>query len=654
MILSRNKKSSENINQLSSDSKEIRLLKSPCHIHNGILQLECYRLNIYAFTLLGQWSGRLRKVDHSTENTHFLNENICLNIIKTFFSKSEIPSQEKGYTILFQAVKMAYNSLYKNKTEKKDLSLLLLDENEKMYLKGKKKYLTQGLYAFSTNHINKSNFSDSKLKKIFPLPMYYGISLMEHLRDFKLPWNLFAISNNLYKPSGWRYIRKNIYDKEKFKPLLRPKCNCSPGSGCSDGCLNRELFYECDDTTCALNDPKECTNRAFQRYTEKKQEGKLSSLNTEIVWTEKCGYGLRSLRDFNSGFLIVEYCGEVIEKKELFCRMNDIYKDTQNYYFLNFNAGLILDAGIKGNEARFINHSCQPNCRIEKCWFEGAKPQICHCASSNCRDLGTLIFIESTQEKIQEDVDLQLRYVPSLKKKKGNLRTFNQHLIIDPFDPPEPSLYVQDVGNDYFIVLNKFSIVPRHFLLVTKDFKEQTEGLLLDDIIPIWECLNSIKDEHMMFYNCGPQSGASQLHKHVQFISLKESDMPVLYPDEVCKNIIDVKTPHSHPKIPFIHYIFPIFSYYSPKDLADMFSKLLSLVLKALQTHKIPEVSYNFAMTKRWMFITPRVMESWNYISVNTVGMLGMFLVKSEEELNLVKNTGILKILEQLGISKNT
>lgn len=104
----------------------------------------------------------------------------------------------------------------------------------------------------------------------------------------------------------------------------------------------------------------------------------------------KCGYGLRSLRDFNPGSLIFEYCGEVIEKNELFCRMNTIYKDVQvnfpnyvkylfryfqNYYFLNFNAGLVLDAGLKGNEARFINHSCQPNCKIEK-WYVHGIPRI--------------------------------------------------------------------------------------------------------------------------------------------------------------------------------------------------------------------------------------------------------------------------------------
>ncbi|KTW28904.1 hypothetical protein T552_01532 [Pneumocystis carinii B80] len=268
------------------------------------------------------------------------------------------------------------------------------------------------------------------------------------------------------------------------------------------------------------------------------------------------------------------------------------------------------------------------------------------------KNLGALTFTESIQEKIQEDrINFQLSYVPFIKKKE-NHNTSDQHIFIDPFDPPEPSLYIQNVGDEYFIVLNKFPIIPRHFLLVTKEFKKQTEGLLINDITVIWECLNSMKDRHLAFYNCGPQSGASQPHKHIQFISLKDNAVSTLYPDEIINIKNSVKNPWSHPKIPFIHYISPIVSS-SPKDLSDMFSKLLLFTTKASQTFKMDEISYNFAMTKQWMFMVPRVMESWNNISVNTTGMVGMLLVKSEEELNLVKNTGVLEILRQLGIDKN-
>ncbi|KAG4305412.1 hypothetical protein PORY_000968 [Pneumocystis oryctolagi] len=543
-------------------------------------------------------------------------------------------------------------------------------------LRKRKKYLSQGLYAFLAGRTKGCSTTRSAthsaivIKKILPLPMYNGVALMDNVRDFKLPWNLFATSSNACRPLGWKCIKKNIYDKEKVKPIVRPKCNCKQDSECKEGCLNRALFYECDDVTCALDNPKECTNRAFQRYTEKRLEGKLSSLNVEVVWTGKCGYGLRSLRDFDPGSLVVEYCGEVIEKSELFCRINGIYKNFQNYYFLNFNAGLVLDAGLKGSEARFINHSCQPNCKIEK-WYVHGIPRIGvfvgEAGLSAGEDItydynfrkveiqsGALVFTESTQEEIKEnDIKFQLRYAPFFMKKKKDTEICDQQSRVNPFDPPEPLLYVQDIGNDYCIILNKFPIVPKHFLLITKEFRKQTEGLSINDIVAIFECLNSMKDKHIAFYNSGPQSGASQPHKHIQFISFKESNISSLYPEDVLENTTHLNTPWSHPKIPFIHYIFPIASYSSPVDLINMFSELLSLTMKAIQVFETDKISYNFAMTKQWMFITPRTTESWNHISVNTVGMLGMFLVKSQEELNLVKNTGILKILKQLGVNKN-
>ncbi|KTW28905.1 hypothetical protein T552_01533 [Pneumocystis carinii B80] len=299
----------------------------------------------------------------------------CVDKLRNFFSKSLIPSKKKGSLILFEAVEAARCSLNRDNVEKKRNVSCEDKDTSKNFVKKRKTYLTRGLYAFSFNCSRESDLNNLKKKEIFPLPMYYGITLMDHLRDFKLPWNLFATSKITYRPEGWRYIKQNIYGKEKFKKIFRPKCNCKQGSNCGDGCLNRELFYECDDTTCALNNSQECSNRAFQHYTKKRMEGRLSSLNTEIVWTGNCGFGLRSLRDFEANSLIVEYCGEVIEKKELFRRMNSIYKNAQNYYFLNFESGLVLDAGIKGNESRFINHSCEPNCKIEK-WYVKGIPRI--------------------------------------------------------------------------------------------------------------------------------------------------------------------------------------------------------------------------------------------------------------------------------------
>ncbi|EMR11087.1 hypothetical protein PNEG_00686 [Pneumocystis murina B123] len=361
-LLTKNMNSQENENK---SAQKVYITQSRMNMSDKNFSVSSERLR-----------GLRKKKYCSEKNCHNRERVKYVDILRDFFTRSQIPTEKKGSLILFEAVEAARCSLNRDDMEKKNKNAASgdKDRNKSFERKGKT-YLTQGLYAFSFNYTRESDSNNLKKKEIFPLPIHYGITLIDHLRDFKLPWNLFATSKKSYRPGGWRYIKQNIYGKEKFKKIFRPKCNCKQGSDCGDGCLNRELFYECDDATCALDNSQECSNRAFQDYTKKRMEGRLSSLNTEIIWTGKCGFGLRSLRDFEANSLIVEYCGEVIEKNELFRRMNSIYKDARNYYFLNFESGLVLDAGIKGNEARFINHSCKPNCKIEK-WYVKGIPRI--------------------------------------------------------------------------------------------------------------------------------------------------------------------------------------------------------------------------------------------------------------------------------------
>jgi SET domain-containing protein len=61
----------------------------------------------------------------------------------------------------------------------------------------------------------------------------------------------------------------------------------------------------------------------------------------------------------------VEYVGEVIDQVELE-RRSKKNKDTRHFYFLTIDANECIDASVKGNLARFINHSCSPNCETQK------------------------------------------------------------------------------------------------------------------------------------------------------------------------------------------------------------------------------------------------------------------------------------------------
>lgn len=63
----------------------------------------------------------------------------------------------------------------------------------------------------------------------------------------------------------------------------------------------------------------------------------------------------------------MEYVGEVIDSEEFMGRVEKYAKRGMvHHYFMALSSDEIIDATIKGNATRFTNHSCEPNCEIQK------------------------------------------------------------------------------------------------------------------------------------------------------------------------------------------------------------------------------------------------------------------------------------------------
>ena len=73
------------------------------------------------------------------------------------------------------------------------------------------------------------------------------------------------------------------------------------------------------------------------------------------------GWGVYATRNINKNTRIVDYAGERISHKESLKREARYLKRGQIWCF-TLNRRVVVDAGVGGNIARFINHSCQPNC----------------------------------------------------------------------------------------------------------------------------------------------------------------------------------------------------------------------------------------------------------------------------------------------------
>lgn len=66
------------------------------------------------------------------------------------------------------------------------------------------------------------------------------------------------------------------------------------------------------------------------------------------------------------GSLLCEYVGEVVSCRRLQERMDTIYSLYKRHYALLLHAGFVIDAYRQGNLARLFNHSCKPNCTLQK------------------------------------------------------------------------------------------------------------------------------------------------------------------------------------------------------------------------------------------------------------------------------------------------
>jgi hypothetical protein len=74
------------------------------------------------------------------------------------------------------------------------------------------------------------------------------------------------------------------------------------------------------------------------------------------------GKGVYAARTIPKGTRIVEYLGDRITHKQADDRYAAKGQDDGHTFLFVVSRRTVIDAGVGGNDARFINHSCAPNC----------------------------------------------------------------------------------------------------------------------------------------------------------------------------------------------------------------------------------------------------------------------------------------------------
>ncbi|KAJ2852584.1 hypothetical protein IWW36_000213 [Coemansia brasiliensis] len=213
-------------------------------------------------------------------------------------------------------------------------------------------------------------------------------------------------------------IDKNIFvrvtsDASKYEESIPCHCHYNPDKddrsracGESSDCINRLVQMECNPLTCPCG--SYCLNRRFQKHQYAK---------VRIIDAGRKGFGMQALEDLDAGAFVMEYMGEVVTAGE-FRKRARVYQSEgiQHHYFMSIGNGKVIDATRKGCIARFINHSCGPNCVLQKWMVGGAirmgifaerpikrgeeitfdykfermadsEPQPCYCGSPACKGI---------------------------------------------------------------------------------------------------------------------------------------------------------------------------------------------------------------------------------------------------------------------------
>jgi SET domain-containing protein len=143
------------------------------------------------------------------------------------------------------------------------------------------------------------------------------------------------------------------------------------------------------------------------------------SLSFELRDSPIQGRGAFATRRIRKGARIIEYTGERITQDEADKRYDDEAMGRHHTFLFTLDEKTVIDAAVHGNEARFINHSCDPNCqaliegnqifiyalkdiapgtelvydyayeRAEGMDEESEELYVCRCGAKNCR--GTIL-----------------------------------------------------------------------------------------------------------------------------------------------------------------------------------------------------------------------------------------------------------------------
>jgi len=206
----------------------------------------------------------------------------------------------------------------------------------------------------------------------------------------------------------------------------------------------------------------------------------------------------------------------------------------------------------------------------------------------------------------------------------------------NPFENPEPALVVREINGTHRALLNKFSVLREHLLLVTREYEDQRALLTERDFAALAVCMQD--SEVLAFYNGGTEAGASQAHKHVQVVTLPLSPRHSVP--------MDVLLGKAHPQLPFRHA--------SARLAPGQAARPGEMLATYRELHRAAGLEapkpYNLLVTHDWMLVVPRARDRFEGISINSLAFAGSFFVRDALHAHTIAHSGPMAVLRSVAM----
>jgi len=220
-----------------------------------------------------------------------------------------------------------------------------------------------------------------------------------------------------------------------------------------------------------------------------------------------------------------------------------------------------------------------------------------------------------------------------------------------------PDQVIDSINGTHILAFNAYPVFRPQYLLLTLDsYRSQNEPMDLQDFEASWKFLDSTSNPHFVMYNCTKDAGCSRYHKHMQI--LRKPELADINDPDIFRFFPDAK--ETVPHVPYVYFLRQL-DHVLPDDAEAVFNEytqLLRQCRKLLGLHENDSSSlcpHNILFVKEWLIVIPRRRGSYEGISANAAGMMGMPIIPHMSYYQAWIDKGPANILEQLGVSsRNT